>query len=58
VVVNEAGGCFTDLSGRRFSYNKPQVRNRGGFVLSPDPVTHRRMIAALAPELNPLNNPS
>lgn len=57
IVVNEAGGCFTDLSGRRFAYNKPHVRNRGGFVLSPDPATHRRMLAALEPELNAVNNP-
>lgn len=58
IVVNEAGGCFTDLSGRRFTYNKPRARNRGGLALSPDPVTHRRLLAALAPELNPINNPS
>lgn len=58
VVVNEAGGRFTDLSGRRFTYNKPWPRHRGGFVLTPDPVTHRRVLAALAPELNEINNPS
>lgn len=58
IVVNEAGGCFTNLSGGRFRYNKPGVRNRGGFVLSPDPATHQRVLAALAPELNEINNPS
>lgn len=58
IVVNEAGGCFTNLGGGRFSYNKQHVRNRGGFVLSPDAVTHQRVLAALKPELNEINNPS
>ena len=58
LVVNEAGGCFTDLTGRRFAYNKPWPRHRGGFILSPDPVTHGRLLAAIAPELNAFNNPS
>jgi 3'-phosphoadenosine 5'-phosphosulfate (PAPS) 3'-phosphatase len=58
IVVNEAGGRFTDLSGRRFVYNKPWPRHRGGFVLTPDPVTHQRVLKAIAPELNEINNPS
>jgi 3'-phosphoadenosine 5'-phosphosulfate (PAPS) 3'-phosphatase len=58
VVVNEAGGGFTDLSGRRFVYNKPWPRHRGGFVLTPDPVTHQRVLHAIEPELNEINNPS
>ncbi len=58
LVVNEGGGGFTDLSGRRFKYNKPWPRHRGGFVLSPDPVTHQRLLVAIAPELNDINNPS
>ncbi len=57
LVVNEACGRFTDLSGRSFSYNKPWPRHRGGFVLTPDPATHERLLAALAPELTELNNP-
>lgn len=51
LIVHEAGGAFTDARGRRFRYNKPSVRNEGGVVLSVDPATHERVLAALRPEL-------
>lgn len=51
VIVHEAGGRYTDASGRRFRYNKPIPRNTGGVLLSVDPVTHDRILAALGPEL-------
>jgi 3'-phosphoadenosine 5'-phosphosulfate (PAPS) 3'-phosphatase len=51
LVVHEAGGAYTDAWGRRFRYNKPSARNEGGVVLSVDPVTHERVLAALRPEL-------
>lgn len=51
IVINEAGGRFTDVWGRPFRYNKPVPRNIGGVVLAVDPATHARVIAALAPAL-------
>lgn len=51
VIAREAGGLVTDLWGRPHRYNKPNPRNVGGIVLTVDPVTHERVIAALAPEL-------
>lgn len=51
LVVHEAGGAFTDVWGRRFRYNKPVPRNEGGVLMSVDPETHARILAALAPEL-------
>ena len=50
-VVHAAGGAFTDAWGRRFRYNKPLPRNEGGVVLSVDPDTHARVLAAIRPEL-------
>lgn len=51
VIVREAGGAFTDAWGRPFRYNKPLPRNEGGIVLSVDPRTHERVLAAIEPEL-------
>jgi 3'-phosphoadenosine 5'-phosphosulfate (PAPS) 3'-phosphatase len=51
IITREAGGCFTDAWGRRFVYNKRNPRNIGGLVLSVDPVTHERVLAAIRPEL-------
>jgi 3'-phosphoadenosine 5'-phosphosulfate (PAPS) 3'-phosphatase len=50
-VVHAAGGAFTDAWGQRFRYNKPLPRNEGGVVLSVDPDTHARVLAAIRPEL-------
>ena len=54
IVVTEAGGAFTDCWGRLHRYNKPRPRNAGGFVMSVDPGTHSRFLAALEPELREL----
>jgi myo-inositol-1(or 4)-monophosphatase len=51
LFVHEAGGRQTDLFGRRHEYNKPFPKNTGGILISVDPVTHDRLLAALAPEL-------
>jgi myo-inositol-1(or 4)-monophosphatase len=51
LIVHEAGGAFTDVWGRRFRYNKPVPRNEGGVLMSVDPETHARILAALKPEL-------
>ena len=51
LFVHEAGGRQTDLFGRRHQYNKPYPKNSGGILISVDPQTHDRLLAALAPEL-------
>jgi 3'-phosphoadenosine 5'-phosphosulfate (PAPS) 3'-phosphatase len=48
VIVHEAGGAFTDLSGRKHRYNKQVPRNEGGVVTSVDPATHQRVLDAIA----------
>ena len=53
LIVREAGGAFSDAWGRRFRYNKPVPRNEGGVVLSVDPGTQERVLAAIRPELPP-----
>ncbi len=53
LVIAEAGGVATDLWGRPHRYNKPHPRNIGGILLSVDPITHQRLLEALAPELPP-----
>ena len=53
VILHEAGGAFTDVRGRRFAYNKPDRRNRGGILAATDPALHQRFLAALAAELPP-----
>jgi hypothetical protein len=53
LIVREAGGAFSDAWGRRFRYNKPVPRNEGGVVLSVDPGTHERVLAAIQPQLPP-----
>lgn len=34
IILSEAGGRLTDLAGRAFTYNRPNPRNRDGFVAS------------------------
>jgi 3'(2'),5'-bisphosphate nucleotidase len=46
LVIHEAGGLITDLSGQPYRYNKPQPRNRGGLIAAVDPATHNRVLAA------------
>src|SRR5262249_20245114 len=57
VLAREAGGLVTDLWGHPHRYNKPDPRNIGGIVLSVDPVTHRRVLAALRPEVGESTDP-
>lgn len=52
LVINEAGGLFTDWEGRFFAYNKPRPRNEGGLIIANNPVLHERMLAAIAPEID------
>ena len=51
LFVHEAGGRQTDLFGREHEYNKPFPKNTGGILISVDPLSHDRLLAALAPEL-------
>ncbi len=51
LVIHEAGGVVTNLSGRPHRYNKPLPRNEGGLLAAADPETHRRLLAALQPQL-------
>jgi len=50
LLLREAGGVVTDLSGNPHRYNKPHPRNEGGLVAAVDPATHARLLTALAPE--------
>ncbi|HEY0547783.1 MAG TPA: 3'(2'),5'-bisphosphate nucleotidase CysQ [Pyrinomonadaceae bacterium] len=49
-ILNEAGGCLTDLFGHALSYNSPEVQNRNGIVAS-NGVAHEEIIRRLAPLL-------
>jgi 3'(2'), 5'-bisphosphate nucleotidase len=50
VILNEAGGCITDLFGRPLRYNHADVQNRNGVVAS-NGVSHDRIVALLQPLL-------
>jgi 3'-phosphoadenosine 5'-phosphosulfate (PAPS) 3'-phosphatase len=54
LVIHEAGGVVTDLTGQQFRYNKPLPINVGGLVAAADPASHARVLAALQPELERL----
>ena len=47
LIVREAGGCSTDLVGDPLWFNQPDPRLKG-LLLSTDPDTHNRILAALA----------
>jgi hypothetical protein len=49
IVVNEAGGGFTDWRGEPFRYNKPTPRNVGGLVIGNTREIHRQMLTAITP---------
>jgi myo-inositol-1(or 4)-monophosphatase len=51
LVIHEAGGKVTDLSGKQFRYNKPVPHNVGGLIAAADPASHARVLTALQPEL-------
>jgi 3'-phosphoadenosine 5'-phosphosulfate (PAPS) 3'-phosphatase len=54
LVIHEAGGKVTDLSGEQFRYNKPVPHNVGGLVAAADPASHAHVLVALQPELDGL----
>lgn len=47
LFMHEAGGCFTDLTGKRFQYNKPDGKNHGGLLMARDHHTHQRILEEL-----------
>jgi 3'-phosphoadenosine 5'-phosphosulfate (PAPS) 3'-phosphatase len=47
LIIHEAGGRMTDIAGHLHRYNKPDVQNQNGVVVSVDPATHQRIIEAL-----------
>jgi 3'(2'), 5'-bisphosphate nucleotidase len=50
VILNEAGGCITDLFGRPLRYNHVDVQNRNGVVAS-NGISHNRIVELLQPLL-------
>lgn len=54
VIVREAGGAFTDLEGRPFSYNQLDLAHRGGSVGS-NGACHAALLALLRPHFRPDN---
>jgi 3'(2'), 5'-bisphosphate nucleotidase len=50
-ILNEAGGCLTDLFGHPLVYNSPEVQNRNGIVAS-NGAAHDLIIKRLRPLLN------
>jgi 3'-phosphoadenosine 5'-phosphosulfate (PAPS) 3'-phosphatase len=52
LVIHEAGGIVTDLSGQHFRYNKPVPHNIGGLIAAADPASHARVVDALPRALN------
>ena len=55
LVINEAGGRFTDWHGAWFTYNKQDPRNPGGLIIANSPAIHAQMLAAIAPEIESVN---
>ena len=51
LVFHEAGGMVTDLSGQRYTYNKPVPHNLGGLIAAADPTSHARVLNALQREM-------
>jgi 3'-phosphoadenosine 5'-phosphosulfate (PAPS) 3'-phosphatase len=52
LVIHEAGGMVTDLTGRQFRYNKPVPNNVGGLIAAADPSSHARVLGALQREVD------
>lgn len=51
LIVNEAGGVYTDLYGRRHLYNKKNTHFSGGLLVSADPEIHEQVLKAMRPFL-------
>ena len=54
LVIHEAGGLVTNLTGQQFRYNKPVPNNTGGLIAAADPESHARVLSALPSELEGL----
>jgi len=52
LVIHEAGGLVTDLTGQQFRYNKQVPTNVGGLIAAADPASHARVLGALQRELD------
>ncbi|MCU1264292.1 MAG: hypothetical protein JWM21_610 [Acidobacteria bacterium] len=50
IILNEAGGSFSDLFGNRITYNSAEVQHRNGLVAT-NGLAHAHVISALAPLL-------
>lgn len=50
IILNEAGGSFSDLFGNRITYNSAEVQHRNGLVAT-NGMAHEHVISALAPLL-------
>lgn len=51
LIVNEAGGVYSDLYGRRHLYNKKNTHFSGGLLVSADPGVHAAVLTAMRPYL-------
>lgn len=51
LIINEAGGVYTDLYGRRHLYNKKNTHFSGGLLVSADPDIHEQVLKAMRPFL-------
>jgi myo-inositol-1(or 4)-monophosphatase len=47
LIVREAGGAATDLTGAALRYNQPEPRFASGLIIAADPVLHGRVVSAL-----------
>ena len=51
LIINEAGGVYTDLYGRRHLYNKKNTHFSGGLLIAADPAIHAQVLKAMRPFL-------
>lgn len=51
LIINEAGGVYSDLYGRRHLYNKKNTHFSGGLLVSADPEIHQQVLKAMRPFL-------
>jgi 3'-phosphoadenosine 5'-phosphosulfate (PAPS) 3'-phosphatase len=47
LIVREAGGAATDLTGAPLRYNQPEPRFGSGLIIAADPALHEGLVAAL-----------
>lgn len=51
LIINEAGGVYSDLYGRLHLYNKKNTHFSGGLLVSADPEIHLRVLKEMRPFL-------